>query len=37
GIKIVRKEVQKQRVQWLYERANNKVPIDEILAELQLA
>ncbi|AEF16490.1 transposase IS4 family protein [Thermoanaerobacterium xylanolyticum LX-11] len=37
GIKIVRKEVQKQRVQWLYERANNKVPIDEILEELQLA
>jgi hypothetical protein len=27
----------KTAYQWIYEQANNKVPIDEILAELQLA
>jgi hypothetical protein len=34
---MVRKEVQKQHVQWLYEQAENYVPIDEILEQLKLA
>jgi hypothetical protein len=34
---MVRKEVQKQRVKWIYEQANNNVSINEILEQLRLA
>ncbi|MDI3311900.1 MAG: IS701 family transposase [Thermoanaerobacterium sp.] len=37
GIIIARKEVQKQRIQWIYEQAKNDVSIDEILGQLKLA
>lgn len=37
GIIIVRKEVQKQRIQWIYEQAKNDISIDEILEQLKLA
>ncbi len=37
GIKMVCKEVQKQRIQWIYKQANNNVSIDEILEQLRLA
>nr|WP_233432547.1 MULTISPECIES: hypothetical protein [Thermoanaerobacterium] len=36
GIKMVRKEVQRQRIKWIYERANSNVSIDEILEQLRL-
>jgi hypothetical protein len=30
GIKMVRKEVQNHRIQWIHEQVNNKAPIDKI-------
>ncbi len=37
GIVIVRKDVQKQRIQWIYDQAKNNIPIDEIFEQLKLA
>jgi len=37
GIIIARKEVQRQRIQCIYEQAKNNVSIDGILEQLKLA